>query len=58
MLSATPVNSRMSDLKNQVAFNTEGVDGRSAAGAFRTSRRLSSLTVRVARVQGRFGLTI
>ena len=27
MLSATPVNSRMNDLKNQVAFITEGVDG-------------------------------
>ena len=26
MLSATPVNSRMNDLKNQVAFITEGVD--------------------------------
>jgi len=28
MLSATPVNSRMNDLKNQVAFITEGVDER------------------------------
>jgi hypothetical protein len=27
MLSATPVNSRMNDLKNQVAFITEGLDG-------------------------------
>ena len=27
MLSATPVNNRMNDLKNQVAFITEGVDG-------------------------------
>ena len=27
MLSATPVNSRMNDLKNQVAFITEGIDG-------------------------------
>ena len=27
MISATPVNSRMNDLKNQVAFITEGVDG-------------------------------
>ncbi|NQV02946.1 MAG: DEAD/DEAH box helicase family protein, partial [Bacteroidia bacterium] len=27
MLSATPVNSRMNDLKNQAAFITEGVDG-------------------------------
>lgn len=27
MLSATPVNSRMNDLKNQVAFITEGEDG-------------------------------
>ena len=26
MLSATPVNSRMNDLKNQVAFITEGID--------------------------------
>lgn len=27
MLSATPVNNRMNDLKNQVAFMTEGIDG-------------------------------
>jgi SNF2 family DNA or RNA helicase len=27
MLSATPVNNRMNDLKNQVAFITEGIDG-------------------------------
>lgn len=48
MLSATPVNSRMNDLKNQVAFITEGVDhALDAAGIVSVEQTLR-------KAQGRF----
>ena len=48
MLSATPVNNRMNDLKNQVAFITEGID--SAYGDF----GISSIETTLKKAQTRF----
>lgn len=36
MLSATPVNNRLNDLKNQIAFATEGNDGALASGGIKS----------------------
>ena len=42
MLSATPVNNRLADLKNQISFVTEGDDGRSPATEFLAWKRPSA----------------
>jgi hypothetical protein len=39
MLSATPVNNRMADLRNQIAFATEGDDAALAGARHREHRR-------------------
>lgn len=49
MLSATPVNNRMSDLKNQIAFITEGQDH-----ALKQSTGIKSISVTLNEAQKRF----